>query len=63
MGSAVPKRDIPRYEQMWRDGRLPVEELISSRIDLEHLNEAMDRLADGSEIRQIIRFDSEEARP
>lgn len=56
MGSAVPSRDIPRYEQLWREGRLPVEHLVSSEIELADINEAMDRLANGTEIRQIIRF-------
>jgi alcohol dehydrogenase len=56
MGSAVAARDIPRYEQLWREGKLPVEDLVSSRIHLEDINEAMDRLADGVEIRQIVRF-------
>ncbi|UGT45315.1 alcohol dehydrogenase catalytic domain-containing protein [Nocardia yamanashiensis] len=54
LGSAVPARDIPRYEQLWRDGRLPVERLISARIELEQINEAMDLLADGKAVRQII---------
>ena len=57
LGSAVPQRDIPRYAQMWRDGTLPVEELISSRIQLDEINAAMDQLADGEAIRQIIIFD------
>ncbi|MDX6740484.1 alcohol dehydrogenase catalytic domain-containing protein [Actinocorallia sp. A-T 12471] len=57
LGSAVPSRDIPIYAQMWREGRLPVEELISSRIPLSEINEAMDTLADGLAIRQIITFD------
>ena len=56
LGSAVPARDIPRYAQLWRDGRLPVEELISDTIDLDDINAAMDTLADGRAIRQIIRF-------
>ncbi|WP_405484423.1 zinc-binding dehydrogenase [Nocardia sp. NBC_00511] len=59
LGSAVPARDIPRYEQMWRDGRLPVEKLISARIRLDEINEAMDLLADGKAVRQIIMFDQE----
>ncbi|OBJ44821.1 alcohol dehydrogenase [Mycolicibacterium mucogenicum] len=54
LGSAVPARDIPRYAQLWREGRLPVEELISSRISLDDINEGMDRLAAGHSIRQII---------
>ncbi|MBL1074646.1 alcohol dehydrogenase catalytic domain-containing protein [Nocardia sp. 2] len=56
LGSAVPARDIPRYERMWREGRLPVEQLISARIPLDHINEAMDELADGNAVRQIIAF-------
>ncbi|WP_280232892.1 zinc-binding dehydrogenase [Nocardia cyriacigeorgica] len=57
LGSAVPARDIPRYAQMWREGKLPVDKLISSRIGLAEINEAMDLLADGLAIRQVIMFD------
>ncbi|MEJ5866991.1 alcohol dehydrogenase catalytic domain-containing protein [Pseudokineococcus sp. 5B2Z-1] len=57
LGSAVPARDIPAYAQMWREGRLPVEALISSRTRLEDVNAAMDSLADGAAIRQVIVFD------
>ena len=57
LGSAVPSRDIPFYAQLWREGRLPVEKLISSRISLSDINSAMDQLADGNAIRQIIVFD------
>lgn len=57
LGSAVPQRDIPVYAQLWREGRLPVERLISSHIRLDEINEAMDRLADGIELRQVITFD------
>lgn len=57
LGSAVPERDIPTYAQLWRDGKLPVEALISSRIALSDINSAMDQLADGNAIRQVIMFD------
>lgn len=57
LGSAVPARDIPMYAQLWREGKLPVEELISSRIKLQEINEAMDQLADGKAVRQVIMFD------
>jgi alcohol dehydrogenase len=56
LGSAVPGRDIPRYVELWRAGRLPVEELISSRISLDRINQAMDQLAEGHAIRQLIEF-------
>lgn len=56
LGSAVPSRDIPRYARLWRESRLPVEALISSRIGLDDINTAMDRLADGEAVRQVIQF-------
>jgi len=54
MGSTRPAQDIPAMVRLWRDGRLPVERLISGHVPLEGLNEAMEALADGSAIRQII---------
>jgi alcohol dehydrogenase len=56
LGSAVPSRDIPEYVRMWRDGRLPVEKLISARIGLADVNAAMDELAAGHALRQVILF-------
>ncbi|WP_328397457.1 alcohol dehydrogenase catalytic domain-containing protein [Nocardia sp. NBC_00416] len=56
LGSAVPSRDIPEYVRMWREGRLPVEKLISARIGLADINEAMDELAAGHALRQVIIF-------
>ncbi|MSR99907.1 alcohol dehydrogenase catalytic domain-containing protein [Arthrobacter sp. BL-252-APC-1A] len=57
LGSAVPSRDIPVYADLWRQGKLPVEELVSSEVALEDINEAMDTLADGQAIRQVIHFE------
>ncbi|MFL4473140.1 zinc-binding dehydrogenase [Paeniglutamicibacter sp. MACA_103] len=57
LGSAVPKRDIPRFEQLWREGRLPLEKLISREIRLEDINEGMDALASGTVIRQVVTFE------
>ena len=59
LGSALPSRDIPLFAQLWREGRLPVEKLISSRIRLDQLNEAMDALAEGRALRQLIVFEPE----
>ncbi len=56
LGSAVPRRDIPVFADLWRQGRLPVEALVSATIALEDINVAMDHLADGSALRQIIDF-------
>lgn len=63
LGSAVPARDIPAFAQLWREGRLPIEALISSTITLQEVNQAMDDLADGLAVRQIITFAATEADP
>lgn len=56
LGSAVPSRDIPVFASLWRERRLPVEKLISSHLDLRDINDALDSLADGSALRQILHF-------
>ena len=58
LGSAVPARDIPTSAQLWREGKLPVDALISSIITLDEINSAMDALADGKAVRQVILFDA-----
>jgi alcohol dehydrogenase len=58
LGSAVPDRDIPQFVELWRSGRLPVESLVSSTIALDEINSAMDQLADGRAVRQLISFDA-----
>jgi alcohol dehydrogenase len=57
LGSAVPARDIPVFADMWREGRLPVERLVSSHITLDQINEGMDELAEGRAIRQLVSFE------
>ncbi len=54
LGSCDPSRDIPRYIQMYRQGRLPVDKLLSERLRLDDINEAFDRLAEGKTVRQIV---------
>ncbi|WP_144717681.1 alcohol dehydrogenase catalytic domain-containing protein [Agrococcus jejuensis] len=57
LGSAVPSRDIPLYAQMWREGRLDVDVLVSSRIGLDDVAAGMDALASGAALRQIVELD------
>lgn len=54
MGAAIPARDIPRYIALWRAGRLPVERLLSGTRPLAEINAALDDLASGQAIRQIL---------
>jgi alcohol dehydrogenase len=54
VGSCVPPRDMPRYIDLYRKGKLPVNKLMSSHITLEQINEGFDNLASGHTVRQII---------
>jgi len=54
MGSCVASRDIPRYLGLFKDGRLPVDRLISHTLGFDELNEAFDRLEDGAAVRQVL---------
>jgi alcohol dehydrogenase len=54
LGSSVPSRDIPRYVERWRAGRLHVEALVSGRIGMADLGVALDDLAAGRGVRQIL---------
>jgi alcohol dehydrogenase len=57
LGTCVPSRDIPRFIELYRDGRLPVNRLLSATLSLEEINGGFDRLHDGSAVRQIIELD------
>jgi len=54
MGSCVPKRDIPRYIAMYQQGLLPVDRIMSERVNLDQINEGFDRLADVGTVRQLM---------
>ncbi|KAH3744241.1 Zn-alcohol dehydrogenase, catalytic subunit, mitochondrial [Pelomyxa schiedti] len=56
IGSCVPSRDIPRYVQLYKQGRLPVNKLLSHKIQLSDINVALDRLREGKATRQVICF-------
>jgi alcohol dehydrogenase len=54
MGSSVAQRDIPRYIELWRRGKLPVERIVSGHVGLDRINEAMDALAAGEALRTLV---------
>jgi alcohol dehydrogenase len=54
LGSSAPQRDVPRLLRLWRAGLLPVERLVSATRPLAEINEALDDLADGVAVRQIL---------
>lgn len=56
IGSCLPHRDIPAFIALHRQGRLPVDRLVSRTLALEEVNAAMDALADAQAVRQVIVF-------
>jgi alcohol dehydrogenase len=58
LGSCVTRRDVPLFVDLYRAGRFPAASLVSHRIRLDELNDALDRLADGMALRQVIAFDA-----
>ena len=55
IGTCVPSRDIPRYVALYRQGRLPVDRLMSGVIPLDEINAGFDRLHAGEVVRLIVR--------
>lgn len=56
MGSNRFRFDMPRYVDFYLDGRLKLDEMISSRVELSQLNDAFDRMRKGEAARQVVVF-------
>jgi S-(hydroxymethyl)glutathione dehydrogenase/alcohol dehydrogenase len=56
MGSNRFRFDMPKYIDFYLDGRLRLDEMISSRIGLDGVNDAFDRMRKGEAARQVIVF-------
>jgi alcohol dehydrogenase len=54
IGTCVPARDIPRFIALYRQGRLPVDRLLTGRLTLDTINEGFDRLHEGKAVRQVV---------
>src|SRR5579859_1570673 len=59
MGSAVPRRDVPRFLALYKAGRLPVDALVSGSLGLSEINAGFETLASGNAVRQVVRFSKE----
>ena len=57
MGSNRFRFDMPKYIDFYLDGRLFLDEMISSRIGLDEVNDAFDQMRKGAAARQVIVFD------
>ncbi|GIF22771.1 S-(hydroxymethyl)glutathione dehydrogenase/alcohol dehydrogenase [Actinoplanes tereljensis] len=57
-GSAFPLRDFPRLIALWRSGHLDLEGMVSHRLRLEQVDDALAALGRGDVIRQVIVHDA-----
>ena len=57
MGSNRFRVDMPRYVDFYLSGRLHLDEMVSQRIRLEDVNDALDALRKGEMARSVIMFD------
>ncbi len=54
VGTCVPMRDIPRYVDLFRGGRLPVDRLLTGTLALDDINRGFDLLHAGKAVRQVV---------
>jgi len=55
-GDINPQIDIPRYIDLYMNGKLPIDRLISKTYSLDQINEAFEALEKGQVIRSVIKF-------
>ena len=56
-GSNQFRTDMPRYIEMYLDGRLHLDEMVSKRISLDDINDGFDEMKTGTVARSVITFD------
>jgi S-(hydroxymethyl)glutathione dehydrogenase / alcohol dehydrogenase len=57
LGSARVQVDVPRLVDLYHDGELELDRLVSRKLSLAELPQAFDRLRAGDGIRQVVVFD------
>ncbi len=56
IGTCVPQRDVPRFIDLYRRGKLAVDRLMTGRLPLDRINEGFDLLHEGKAVRQVVTF-------
>ena len=56
MGDVVLRRDVPWIVDLYRQGRLKLDELVSDVVPLDRIEEAMQAVRDGRGRRHVVRF-------
>ncbi len=55
-GSSVPKRDIPKFIDLYLKGELKLDQMITKRIRLKDVNQAFDEMGRGEGARSVITY-------
>ena len=55
-GGARGRTDVPRIVDMYMDGRIDIDSLITHKMPLEKINEAFDLMHSGTSIRSVVEF-------
>lgn len=58
-GNANPRRDIPRLLRMYDEGKLKLDELVTTTYALDDVNQGYQDMRDGKNIRGVISYDGE----
>ena len=53
-GDCLPERDFPMLTELYLQGRLPLDEFVSERIGIGHLEEAFAKMASGDVLRSVV---------
>ena len=57
MGSNQFRTDMPRHVDMYLDGRLNLDQMVSKTISLEEVKEGFEEMKTGTIARNVISFD------
>ena len=56
-GDCLPERDFPYLTDLFLQGRLPLDRFVTGRTDLAGVNDALDHLSDGTNLRTVAVID------
>jgi S-(hydroxymethyl)glutathione dehydrogenase / alcohol dehydrogenase len=56
MGASHPQEDIPKLAELYRAGRLKLDELISERFEFDRINDAIGSAREGKHLRAVVTF-------
>jgi len=56
-GSLNPRVDVPRLLDLYRNGVLKLDELVTRRYGIDEINEGYEAMRNGTNIRGVVRYD------